>query len=141
MFFAKLHPLLVHFPMALLASGALFEIFGKLQKEESVVAAGKFNVRFGFWSAIPTIIVGVLGGLSLNLKPEVSSFLVLHIMYAFLTLGLFAVIIFLNRFLENPWVKVVYYLLLASGLFSILATGFYGGEMVHRFGLPGGAAP
>ena len=141
MFFAKLHPLLVHFPMALLASGALFEIMGKLQKEESVVAAGEFNIRFGFWSAIPTIAVGVLGGLSLDLSPEVSPFLVSHIMYAFLTLGLFAVIIFLNRFMENPWVQVGYYLLLAAGLFSILATGFYGGEMVHRFGLPGGVAP
>ena len=35
MFFAKLHPLIVHFPVGLLVSGALFEMYGKLTGEES----------------------------------------------------------------------------------------------------------
>jgi uncharacterized membrane protein len=42
MFFAKLHPLIVHFPVGLLVSGALFEIYGKVGKEEAVRVAGRF---------------------------------------------------------------------------------------------------
>ena len=40
MLFAKLHPLLVHFPVGLLVSGAVFEIFGKIWKDETAAAAG-----------------------------------------------------------------------------------------------------
>lgn len=136
MFFAKLHPLLVHFPMALLVSGTLFQLLGKLQREEALVDAGEFNVRFGLWAALPVIAVGVLGVLSLETKPEFESFLISHMLFAFLTVSLFGVLLVLHQFKERLWVNILYHLFLMLGLMSILTTGFYGGELVHRFGLP-----
>lgn len=138
MFFAKLHPLLVHFPMALLVSGTLFELFGKLQHEEAIVQAGRFNIRFGFWSALPVIGVGAMGARSLDITPKFKDFLVSHMLLAFLTAGLFAALLILNRFRTRQWVNLFYYLCLVLGLAGILATGFYGGELVHRFDLPAG---
>ena len=70
MFFAKLHPLLVHFPVGLLVSGTLFELYGNFQGEKIVAKAGAFNVRFGFWCSLPVALVGFLGVMSIELKDE-----------------------------------------------------------------------
>ncbi len=133
MFFAKLHPLIVHFPMGLLVSGALFELYGKLRNEEVVSAAGRFNLRLGFWSAFPVLVVGYLGMLSLENTEKFRSFLGNHILFAFSSVGIFMAALLLARFRSQR--GGLYYLLLFLGLCTVLATGFFGGEMVHRFGV------
>ena len=72
MFFAKLHPLLVHFPVGLLVSGILFELYGNLRGEKIVSEAGAFNLRLGFWCSLPVAVIGFLGLMSINLKDEVT---------------------------------------------------------------------
>ena len=70
MFFAKLHPLLVHFPIGLLVTGTLFELYGNFRGEKIVAKAGSFNIKFGFWCSIPVAAIGFLGLMSLELKDE-----------------------------------------------------------------------
>lgn len=134
MFFAKLHPLIVHFPVGLLVSGALFEIYGKVRKEEAVRVAGWFNVRLGFWCALPVLAVGFLGMLSLENTEKFKSFLGNHILFALSTVLIFLAALVLSRFAKGRW-GGVYYVLLLLGLMSALATGYFGGELVHRFGV------
>ncbi len=134
MFFAKLHPLIVHFPVGLLVSGALFEIYGKLRKEEAVRVAGWFNVRLGFWCALPVMAVGFLGMLSLENTEKFKIFLGNHILFAFSTVAIFLIALLISRFAKGRW-RGVYYVFLFLGLLSALATGFFGGELVHRFGV------
>lgn len=134
MFFAKLHPLLVHFPVGLLVSGALFEIYGKLRKEEAVRVAGRFNVRLGFWCALPVMGVGFLGTLGLRDTKKFGEFLGNHILGVFFTLLFFLMALLISRFGKGGW-RRVYFVFLGLGLLSVLATGYFGGELVHRFGV------
>ena len=136
MFFAKLHPLLVHFPMALLFSGALFQLFGRLQREDVILEAGILNIRFGFWTAPIVMAIGGMALPDLQLEGLEEKFLTSHIQYAFTTIFVFALYLVVQRFRGKWWADAAHYLLLLAGLVSVFLTGFYGGELVHRFGIP-----
>ena len=138
MFFAKLHPLLVHFPIGLLVSGALFELYGNFRGEEIVAKAGAFNIRFGFWCSLPVAVVGFLGLMSVELKDAFKPFVASHMLFTLSTVVIFLMVILLSRFRDTTWGKVLHHCLLVAGLFTVISAGFYGGELVHRFNLPTG---
>lgn len=133
MLFAKLHPLLVHFPVGLLVSGALLEIYGKIQGDETSVATGKFNLRLGFWCALAAGIVGALGLLGLNVKPKL--ILGRHILFAIATVFCTATALAISRYWKNRGGTVFYHALLLASLLSVLSAGYWGGTLVHRFGV------
>ena len=136
MFFAKLHPLLVHFPMALLFSGALFKLFGCLQREDVILEAGGFNIKLGFWFLPIAMGVGGLGILDLELNSLAHKFLIFHIRYAFGTLFVFGTYLIMQKFRGKLWAEILLYLLLVAGVITVFLTGFYGAELVHRFNVP-----
>ncbi|MGP0566144.1 DUF2231 domain-containing protein [Nitrospina sp. 32_T5] len=139
--FALVHPLIVHFPVALLTSGSVLELYGRLQKEPVAERAGRFNVQFGFWALLVAVAVGLLGLLDLEVQDKFRSFLSSHILFAFTTASVYALGMVCYRFRSRAWADGLYLLLLAVGLCTTLATGYYGGELVHRFGLPSGDQP
>ena len=138
MFFAKLHPLLVHFPIGLLVTGTLFELYGNFRGEKIVAEAGSFNVKLGFWCSIPVAVIGFFGLMSLELKDEFKPFIAKHLIFTFSTVVIFFCVILLSRFRYKTWCNVLHHFLLMVGLFTVLNAGFYGGELVHRFNLPAG---
>jgi uncharacterized membrane protein len=138
MFFAKLHPLLVHFPIGLLVTGTLFELYGDFRGEKIVAKAGSFNIKLGFWCSIPVAAIGLLGLMSLDLKVESKPFVANHLLYTFSTIIIFFCVILLSRFRYKTWCNVLHHFLLMAGLYTVLSAGFYGGELVHRFNLPAG---
>jgi uncharacterized membrane protein len=135
-FFAKLHPLIVHFPVALLTSGVVFEFYGSLRKDEVVATAGRFNIRLGFWCIFPVLLVGFLGMLSLGNTEKFKDFLSGHLRFAFFTAGTFLIAMVVSRYFRSPLGRAIYFLALVAGLACVLRTGYYGGELVHRFNLP-----
>ena len=138
MFFAKLHPLLVHFPIGLLVTGTLFELYGNFRGEKIVAKAGSFNIKFGFWCSIPVAVIGFLGLMSLELKDDFKPFVANHMFFTLSTILIFFCVILLSRFRYKTWCNVLHHFLLMVGLFTVLNAGFYGGELVHRFNLPTG---
>ena len=111
------------------------EFFGRLQKEEAVITAGWFNIRLGFWCSLPVIAVGFLGVGSLELNDKVKPFLNSHILFTFSTALTFALVMIAYRFREKAFGNVIYNILLMAGLFCALGARFYGGELVHRYGV------
>jgi uncharacterized membrane protein len=148
-FFAQLHPTLVPFAVALLVAGVIFEFYGKLQNEESARTAGGLNIRLGLAFAAAAVIVGFLGVIGLGdifseadprVSPEVKTqmrkFLSYHILFACSTVVIFILALVTARYRKKQWAQVLYFSLLGLGLATVLATGYCGGELVHRFGLP-----
>jgi uncharacterized membrane protein len=134
-FFSKLHPMIVHFPVGLLTSGVVFEIYGVLRNDEVVETAGRFNIRFGLWCLFPVLLVGFLGMLSLKNTEKFRDFLSSHLNLAFVTAGVFILAILIARYLHKPWNRILYFLIIAVGGVCVLTTGYFGGELVHRFGV------
>lgn len=128
--------MLVHFPVGLLFSGVVFEFYGSLQKEESAKEAGRFNIRFGTCWALLVAGIGLLALLGLELKGEARQFVGYHLMAAGVTILIFGTAIGVTRwFRERVWCRALYLALILVGLVSVLSTGYFGGEMVHRFGV------
>ena len=141
--------MLVPFAVALLVMGAVFEFYGKLQNEESARTAGGFNIRLGLAFAVVAAGVGFLGVVGLGdlfseadlrltpeVKAEVRKFLSYHILFAASTVVIFILALITTRYNKKPLGQVLYFSLLGAGLIAVLATGYCGGELVHRFGLP-----
>jgi uncharacterized membrane protein len=149
MIFAQIHPMLVPFAVALLITGVVFEFYGRLQNEESARTAGGFNLRLGLAFAGVAVAAGFLGVIGIadlfsetdpRLSPEVKTrlrqFLFYHILFAGSTVTVFTLALIAFRFRKRMGFQVLYFLLLAVGLCTVMATGYCGGELVHRFGLP-----
>ena len=149
MSFAFIHPMLVPFAVALLVMGVVFEFYGKLQSEESARTAGGFNIRLGLAFAVIAAVVGFLGVIGIGdlfseadprLSPEVKThmkkFLTYHVLFACSTVVIFILALIAGRYQKKKWGQALYFSLLSVGLVTVLVTGYCGGELVHRFGLP-----
>ena len=149
MAFAYIHPILVPFAVALLVMGVVFEFYGKLQNEESARTAGGLNIRIGLAFAVVAGVIGFMGvigigdifseadpRLNAETKIHLRKFLTYHILFACSTVLIFILALIVARYRKNKIGEIIYFSLLGVGLVSVLAAGYCGGELVHRFGLP-----
>jgi uncharacterized membrane protein len=141
--------MLVPFAVALLVMGVVFEFYGKLQNEESARTAGGLNIRLGLAFAVVAAVFGFLGVIGIGdvfseadprfspeIKTHMKKFLSYHVLFAVSTIVIFILALITSRYCKKKWGQVLYFSLLGVGLITVLATGYCGGELVHRFGLP-----
>jgi uncharacterized membrane protein len=132
-----LHPVAVHFPIALLTTGLMGAVVDAVSRRRwSWVADG---VSWLLW--LGTASAGVAAGLGLlaeNTAPHVPpawETLALHETLAYWTVGLFTVLSLWRFFYKERWPRAfVLAWLLAVGV--LLTTGYQGGELVftHNMG-------
>ena len=60
MSFDEIHPLIIHFPIALLSAGFLFDFSSHLLKKKSLEFAGWWNLILGMVSALCAIVTGLI---------------------------------------------------------------------------------
>ena len=60
MSFDEIHPLIIHFPIALLSAGFLFDFLSYLLKKKSLEFAGWWNLILGMVSALCAIVSGLI---------------------------------------------------------------------------------
>ncbi len=146
-----IHPLLVHFPIALLLVAPLFVMAGAILREPtrafSFMLAALVLMVLGTVSTFITASSGKAAGLE-NL-PSARRVLELHqelaetaeLAFAALTL-IFACIVFVPRWLNaeptpatSTWLPLLFLLFYATGILTLANAAHQGGRLVHEFGI------
>jgi uncharacterized membrane protein len=134
---SHLHPMLVHFPIALVLVGFLAEIAALIFRKEAGLA------KMGFYLLLIGTIAAISAWLSGNLFTaemdgpggQVKEY---HELFANITLGLLLItsairIITLRQKSKNIKLKWVAFSLYALAAISVSITGFVGGKLVYEF--------
>jgi len=134
---SHLHPLLVHFPIALVIFGFLAELaFLFFKKETSLNKMGYYLLIVGTLAAIVAWLTGnfftsEMDGAAGKIKET-------HELFATITLGFLIATSVLRTALlmlknENPALKNIAFLLYALAAISVSITGYLGGSLVYDF--------
>jgi uncharacterized membrane protein len=116
------HPAVIHFPIALIAFAALFELFSKQKKNESLHQASVYNVAGGSILSFVSIATGIAAWLRLGYRLEGN--LLIHLILAS-TGSLTGLIAW--RMNSKP----TYFILIGLSAILLLAAGHWGGLMVY----------
>ncbi len=133
------HPMLVHFPIALFSVAAFFEgVMPLLRKEqkERWQWVGSCLLWTGTMFSAFTIASGLWAEATVPAIPSAYDSVILH-KYGGIAVGIIALVLSLWRFFRRPPQcprPRLFYLLLWLGLLGLLVfTGFYGGRLVYDF--------
>lgn len=132
-----LHPMIVHFPIALLIVGFLSDLIGILTKREFFTQAGFYLLILGAMGVAAAFISGDQAGSGISEEGVLKQTLETHEHAASLTIWIvsIAAVFRLALVLLNKFKGVLKMLSLALFLFAVLSigrTGFYGGELVYK---------
>ena len=135
------HPLIVHFPLALAITGALFLLAARLLKRESYVATmaivGTWNLCLGACAALFALATGLAATLRLEASAAAHQAISTHLKWAlFTTLALILLAVWRGagtaQSSRPTWLFIVV-LWAATGALSV--TGYYGSQNVYRYGV------
>jgi uncharacterized membrane protein len=128
-----LHPILVHFPIALFSTAVIFGLLGVLLRKEFLRQAETWLLAFGLVSGVLAAIAGLWneeGIIAAGVPPFER-----HETLGLSTLAVFGILLVLRLGKGRAWVPrspTLYITLAAAGLLG--TTGFFGGELVYRYG-------
>lgn len=132
-----LHPMIVHFPIALLIVGFLADAIGLIFKKDFFIKAGLYLLILGTLGVVAAYLSGNYAGAGVTEAGALKQALETHEEAATLTLWLMigAALVRIAMVVLKKYVGVyrwVAFLIFFLGVLSIARTGFYGGELVYK---------
>jgi len=132
-----LHPMIVHFPIALLIVGFLSDLIGAFFKKEFFSKAGFYLLILGTAGVIAAYLSGNIAGDGVSEAGTLKQALENHEEAAELSLWLMVIasvvrigiVVFKKYTGMFKWAAIV---LFFAGILSIARTGYYGGELVFK---------
>jgi uncharacterized membrane protein len=129
-----LHPILVHFPIALLFASVALDLVGYIFRITNLTRAGFYVLALGVAGAGVAAIVGPDHATG---SATADALLIAHQNFALLTVAL-GVSLLLVRFFSadgivSPW-ALLYFLVALALLGALALTGYYGGELTYHQG-------
>jgi uncharacterized membrane protein len=137
---SHLHPMLVHFPIALVVVGFLFEIASILYKKETCLSIlGFYLLILGTLAALAALLTGAL--FTAEMTDTAGAVKHTHELFAWITVGNLVILSALRILLktqnrENTNLKWIAFALYGLAAFSVSITGFYGGTLVYNYMMP-----
>lgn len=137
---SHIHPMLVHFPIALIVIGFVADFASLVFKKEACLSkAGFYLLIVGTLSAVFALLAGVL--FTSDMSGSAGEVRDTHELFAWITLGLLFLTSVVRIFLvvkkrENSDLKWLAFALYGLAAISVSVTGFFGGTLVYNYMMP-----
>ncbi|MBV9080636.1 MAG: hypothetical protein JO102_05915 [Elusimicrobia bacterium] len=134
----QLHPMVVHFPIALLLVGVLVATYAAFTKRESALSASAIFFWTGFLSLWVTFGLGWLAMKTAPHIPAAWEIMASHKEAAEHTVEIFSALAVWRFFRPQSgfkWFVLAWWI----GVGAMMATGYFGGHLVFSFGMGVGA--
>jgi uncharacterized membrane protein len=134
------HPMLVHFPIALIVMGFIAELlFLFLRKENWLSTVGFYLLLVGTLSALLAWATGLL--FTSVMSGSAGIVKETHSLFAWISLALLMgtsliQILIKRKKIENVFLVRIAFFLYAIATISVAITGFYGGTLVYNYMMP-----
>ena len=135
-----LHPMLVHFPIALVLAGFLFEAMSLfIKKDNSFGIISFYLLIFGTVSALFAWLAGLI--FTSDMEGTSGKIRDIHELFAWITLGLLLVntairILLRSGKTQSITIRQFSFVLYALAAASVAVTGFFGGNLVYHYMMP-----
>ena len=134
-----LHPMVIHFPIALLIVGFLFELIYLITRNEFYSKAGFYLLVLGALGTFAAFLTGNLAEERIVETEALERVLETHedagkitLFLVILTFIYRTVVFFLNQYKGIlQWIGLALY---ALSILSVVRTAYYGGELVYTYG-------
>jgi uncharacterized membrane protein len=135
------HPMVVHFPLALVVTGAITLLAARLLPQPrhaaTLATVGTWNLCLGAVAALFALGTGLAAMLDLNVDLAARQAISLHVKWAiFTTLALVLLAVWRGAGTAQEsrpsWIFVV---VLSAATAALIFTGYRGGENVYRYGV------
>lgn len=137
---SHLHPMLVHFPIALVLFGFIADLASiYFKKEVCLSKSGFYLLLAGTATALFALLSGVL--FTSEMTGSAGEIQETHELFAWITVGMLITTSGLRLFLkiknkEKSNLKWVAFILYGLAAISVSITGFYGGTLVYNYMMP-----
>lgn len=135
-----IHPMLVHFPIALVVFGFVADFAYLLYKKEACLSkTGFYLLVAGTLSAMVALLSGVL--FTSEMSGAAGEIQETHELFAWLTVALLTTTSVFRIFLmaknrEDSTLKWIAFILYGIATLSVSLTGFFGGTLVYNYMMP-----
>lgn len=132
-----IHPIIVHFPIALLFTAVFFEFLGFWTRREAYRQFGLWLLILGMISGIVASAAGFWTEEAVVASGVPEKAVDRHELLAIITLVVFALVLVIRWRIHDPWsarTRAVYLILAGLGVLLLGTTGYFGGDLVYRYG-------
>jgi uncharacterized membrane protein len=134
----RIHPMLVHFPIALLITSVFLDFLRLVTKKDNFERSAFHLLFLGAISCIPVIIFGHIAADVASDRPHIADTIETHEALGFITAMSFIILLIVRSIFvkKDSYSKIrIYYLTAAvMGIALLLTTAYYGGQLVYDYG-------